>query len=38
MMKRIFFVLFLALQAAAVTGVASAHLPWPTCGECPNAK
>ncbi len=38
MMKRLFFVVFLALQAAAVTGIGSPHLPWPTCGECPNLR
>ena len=34
MLKRIFFVVMLALQAAAVTGVASADLPWPECFPC----
>jgi hypothetical protein len=34
MLKRIFFVVMLALQAAAVTSVASADIPWPTCYPC----
>ena len=34
MLKRILFVLMLALQGAAVTGVASADGPWPQCFPC----
>lgn len=38
MMKKIALVAFLALQFAVVSGIASADLPWPTCGPCPIEK
>lgn len=38
MLKKLVLVAFLALQLAAVCGVASADLPWPTCGPCPIEK
>jgi hypothetical protein len=36
MLKKIAFIAVLALQLAAVTSVASADLPFPTCGPCPG--
>jgi hypothetical protein len=38
MLKRLFFILMLALQAAAVTNVASADWPWPLCAPCPKTS
>lgn len=38
MFKKIAMVVMLALQFAAVCSVASADLPWPTCGPCPIEK
>ena len=35
MLKKIAFVALLALQFAAVCGVATADLPFPKCGPCP---
>jgi hypothetical protein len=34
MLKRILFIVMLALQATAVTSVASADWPWPDCYPC----
>jgi len=36
MVRRILFVTILAIQAAAVCGVASADNPFPTCLPCPD--
>ncbi len=36
MLKKIVFAAILALQFAAVTSVATAEGPWPTCGPCPG--
>jgi hypothetical protein len=33
-MKRLILVLMLALQFVAITGVATAEPPWPTCLPC----
>ena len=38
MIKKMLFVLILALQLAAVTNVASADWPWPTCYPCKPAQ
>jgi hypothetical protein len=38
MIRRILFVVVLALQAAAVTNIASAEWPWPLCAPCGKAK
>ena len=38
MLKKVLFVLILALQAAAVTNVASADWPWPLCAPCPKTS
>ncbi len=39
MIKKMLFVLMLALQTAAVTNVANATWPWPLCwSTCPDAK
>jgi hypothetical protein len=36
MIRRFVLIAILALQAAAVTSVANADLPWPTCYPCPG--
>ena len=36
MLKKIMFVLVLALSASTVTSVASADNPWPLCYPCPG--
>ena len=38
MLKKIVFVVILALQCAAVCSVATADMPWPTCGPCPSGN
>jgi hypothetical protein len=36
MLKKMLFVLMLALQATAVTGIATAEFPLPLCFPCPE--
>jgi hypothetical protein len=36
MLKRILFVMLLALQAATVVSVATADSPFPECAPCPG--
>lgn len=38
MLKKMLFVLMLALQTAAVTNVASASWPWPLCMPCTDNR
>jgi len=36
MLKKVLFILALALQVAAVSTVATADNPWPVCYPCPG--